>query len=108
MVGTIIKFSAPVLEIVYPVLIALVVMTLLGDHIRNDNAFKGAAYVTLVISLLSVGSNLLSLKQISDLLSLLPFASIGFNWIVPAIIGAVVGGLIKGKNNNKASISKGA
>ena len=107
-VSTIIKFSAPVLEIVYPVLIALLVMTLLGDHIRNDNAFKGAAYVTLVISLLSVGSNLLSLKQISDLLSLLPFASIGFNWIVPAIIGAVVGGLIKGKNNNKASISKGA
>lgn len=107
-VSTIIKFSAPVLEIVYPVLIALVVMTLLGDYIRNDNAFKGAAYVTLVISLLSVGSNLLSLKQISDLLSLLPFASIGFNWIVPAIIGAVVGGLIKGKNNNKASISKGA
>ena len=107
-VSTIIKFSAPVLEIVYPVLIALVVMTLLGDHIRNDNAFKGAAYVTLVISLLSVGSNLLSLKQISDLLSLLPFASIGFNWIVPAIIGAVVGGLIKCKNNNKASISKGA
>lgn len=107
-VSTIIKFSAPVLEIVYPVLIALVVMTLLGDYIRNDNAFKGAAYVTLFVSLLSVGSNLLSLKQISDLLSLLPFASIGFNWIVPAIIGAVVGGLIKGKNYNKASVSKGA
>ena len=82
-VSTIIQFSAPVLEIVYPVLIALVVMTLLGDYIRNDNAFKGAAYVTLLVSLLSVGSNLLSLKQISDLLSLLPFASIGFNWIVP-------------------------
>ncbi len=107
-VSTIIQFSAPVLEIVYPVLIALVVMTLLGDYIRNDNAFKGAAYVTLLVSLLSVGSNLLSLKQISDLLSLLPFASIGFNWIVPAIIGAVVGGLIKGKNYNKASVSKGA
>ena len=107
-VSTIIQFSAPVLEIVYPVLIALVVMTLLGDYIRNDNAFKGAAYVTLFVSLLSVGSNLLSLKQISDLLSLLPFASIGFNWIVPAIVGAVVGGLIKGKNYNKTNVSKGA
>lgn len=106
-VSTIIKFSAPVLEIVYPVLIALVVMTLLGDYIRNDNAFKGAAYVTLLVSLLSVGSNLLSLKQISDLLSLLPFASIGFNWIVPAIVGAVVGRLIKGKNYNKTSVSEG-
>ena len=83
-------------------------MTLLGDYIRNDNAFKGVAYVTLLVSLLSVGSNLLSLKQISDLLSLLPFASIGFNWIVPAIVGAVVRWLIKGKNYNKTSASKGA
>ena len=100
-VSTIIQFSAPVLEIVYPVLIALVVMTLLGDYIKNNNAFKGAAYVTLFVSLLSVGSNLLSLTQVSDLLSLLPFASIGFNWIVPAIVGAVVGGLIKSKNYNE-------
>lgn len=107
-VGAIIKFSAPVLEIVYPVLIALVVMTLFGDHIKNDNAFKGAAYVTLFISLLSVGSNLLSLKQVSDLLGLLPFASIGFNWIVPAIVGAVLGGLFKSKTNNSKFMSRGA
>lgn len=100
-VSTIIKFSGPVLEIVYPVLIALVVMTLLGEHIKNDNAFKGAAYMTLLISLLNVGSNLLSLKQVSNLLGLLPFASIGFMWIVPAIVGAVIGGLIKSKPVNK-------
>ena len=107
-VSTIIQFSAPVLEIVYPVLIALVVMTLLGDYIKNNNAFKGAAYVTLFVSLLSVGSNLLSLTQVSDLLSLLPFASIGFNWIVPAIVGAVVGGLIKSKNYNEENIVREA
>lgn len=107
-VSTIIKFSAPVLEIVYPVLIALVVMTLLGDYIKNDNSFKGAAYVTLFVSLLTVGSNLLSLKQISDLLNLLPFASLGFNWILPAIIGAVIGGLIKRNTYSEKRIRKGA
>lgn len=107
-VSTIIKFSAPVLEIVYPVLIALVVMTLLGEHIKNDNSFKGAAYVTLFVSLLTVGSNLLSLKQISDLLNLLPFASLGFNWILPAIIGAVIGGLIKRNTYSEKRIRKGA
>lgn len=107
-VSAIIKFSAPVLEIVYPVLIVLVIMTLFGEYIRNNNAFKGAAYITLVVSLLSVGSSLFSLKEISNLLNLLPFASIGFNWVLPAIVGAIVGGLIKTNDHYINSMSKGA
>ena len=105
-VSTIIKFSAPVLEIVYPVLIALVVMTIFGEKIKNDNAFKGAGYVTLFVSLLSVLSNLLSINQIRDLLNLLPFASIGFNWILPAIVGAIIGGFIKNKSDDEKQLSK--
>lgn len=100
-VSTIIQFSAPVLEIVYPVLIALVVMTLLGDYIKNDNSFKGAAYMTLLVSLLTVGSNIFGLEQIYEIVSSLPFAPLGFNWIAPAILGAVVGGLIQDKYNLK-------
>ena len=81
-------------------------MTLLGDYIRNDNAFKGAAYVTLFVSLLSVGSNLLSLKQISDLLSSITIMhSIGFNWIVPVLIASVIGFFIKSKGSNAKSDS---
>lgn len=107
-VSTIIKFSAPVLEIVYPVLIALVVMTLFGDYIKNDNSFKGAAYVTLFISLSSVVSNLFSLTQIKELLNLLPFASIGFNWILPAIVGGVIGNFVKSKSKESDAFSQGA
>ena len=107
-VSTIIKFSLPVLEIVYPVLIALVIMTLIGKHIKNDNAFKGAAYVTLFVSILSVSSNLLSLTQISDILNSLPLANLGFNWVVPAVIGAIVGGLIKTKEREEVKEVKEA
>lgn len=107
-VSTIIKFSLPVLEIVYPVLIALVIMTLIGKHIKNDNAFKGAAYVTLFVSILSVSSNLLSLTQISDILNSLPLANLGFNWVVPAVIGAVIGGLIKTKEREEVKEVKEA
>ena len=107
-VSTIIKFSLPVLEIVYPVLIALVIMTLIGKHIKNDNAFKGAAYVTLFVSILSVSSNLLSLTQISDILNSLPLANLGFNWVVPAVIGAVIGGLIKTKEREEVKEAKEA
>lgn len=107
-VSTIIKFSAPVLEIVYPVLIVLVIMTLFGEYIKNNNAFKGGAYITLFVSLLSVGSSLFSIEQLSDLLNLLPFASIGFNWVLPAIVGAIVGSLIKNNTYDTKSMSKGA
>ena len=99
-VGTIIKFSAPILELVYPVLMVLVIMTLFSNKIKNDNAFKGAAYVTLVISALSVANGLgttYGFVQIAPFVAKLPFATLGFNWIVPAIIGAIVGSMIKSK-----------
>ena len=47
-------------------------MTLFGNQIKHDGAFKGAAYVTLIVSVLSVGGNLLSLTQVTDILGKLP------------------------------------
>ncbi|MFQ7118948.1 MAG: branched-chain amino acid transport system II carrier protein [Intestinibacter sp.] len=104
-VSTIIQFSAPVLEIVCPVLVALIATTFLDKYIKNDNAFKGVAYVTLLVSILSV-SSLFNITQVSDLLSKLPLAQYGFNWILPAILGGIIGNFIKTKkvvnSNQKA------
>ena len=94
-VSTIIKFSAPILEVVYPVLIALVVISLFTDKIKNDNTFKGCAYITLIVSLLTVAN---SLWNIAPFMTKLPLASLGFNWAIPAIIGSALGSLIKSKN----------
>ncbi|GAA0861268.1 branched-chain amino acid transport system II carrier protein [Paraclostridium tenue] len=97
-VGTIIKVSAPILDIVYPVTILLVVMTLFSDKIKNDNIFKGAAYVTLIVSILGVVNSLAKTYGLPiniPYLSSLPFAPIGFNWIVPAIVGGILGSFIK-------------
>ncbi|MEG0181741.1 MAG: branched-chain amino acid transport system II carrier protein, partial [Peptostreptococcaceae bacterium] len=97
-VDTIIKVSAPILDMVYPVTILLVVTTLLSNYIKNDNAVKGAAYVTLLISILGVINSLASTYGLPihiPFLSSLPFATLGFNWIVPAIVGGVVGSFIK-------------
>lgn len=91
-VGTIIKFSAPILEIVYPVLMILVIMTLVCGNIKNDNVFKGAALATFIVSLLSVAN---SLWNIAPIMTKLPLASFGFNWIIPSIIGALIGNCIK-------------
>ena len=96
-VGTIIKFSAPILEIVYPVLMALVLLSLTCSRVRNDNIFKGAAYVTLIVSLLTVANGLWGVVPV---MSELPLAPLGFNWILPAIGGAIIGSFIKDKKSS--------
>ena len=96
-VGTIIKFSAPILEIVYPVLMALVLLSLTCSRVRNDNIFKGRAYVTLIVSLLTVANGLWGVVPV---MSKLPLAPLGFNWILPAIGGAIIGSFIKDKKSS--------
>ncbi|MDU7904325.1 MAG: branched-chain amino acid transport system II carrier protein, partial [Peptostreptococcaceae bacterium] len=100
-VDTIIKFSAPILDMVYPVTILLVITTLFKDQIKNDNAIKGAAYVTLIISILGVVNSLAKTYGLPvhiPFLEVLPFAKIGFNWIVPAIVGGILGNFVKTSN----------
>ncbi|WP_042272038.1 branched-chain amino acid transport system II carrier protein [[Clostridium] dakarense] len=97
-VSTIIKFSAPILDMVYPVTIVLVIMTLFGNKIKNNNAFKGAAYMALIISILPF-ANKFGLD--TSFLSKLPFAPLGFNWIVPVVIAGVIGNFIPSIDNNE-------
>lgn len=102
-VSTIISFSAPILSIIYPATIVLVIMTLFGEKIKNDNAFKGATYVALFISILTVlntmGANI-------PVVGYLPLASLGFNWVVPTIVGGVVGGFIPQRKKESDKLGK--
>ncbi|RDY24797.1 branched-chain amino acid transport system II carrier protein [Romboutsia maritimum] len=90
-VSTIIKFSAPILSIIYPATISLVMLTLFGDKIKNDNIFKCSAYMALFISVLTVID---SLQVNIPLIDKLPFAPLGFNWVLPVIIAGIIGSFI--------------
>lgn len=86
-VDKIIQIAIPILSLIYPVTIVLVVMNIFKKIIPNDMTLKGAAYSTLLISLLNVIDSLgLSIQFVHQI----PLASLGFNWILPAIIGGVV------------------
>ncbi|QED48946.1 branched-chain amino acid transport system II carrier protein [Cytobacillus dafuensis] len=91
-----IKFSVPVLVIIYPLAIVLIVLSFL------HNAFKGSSIVyiwalipTGIISLID-GLNAagLNMTAITDALNFLPLFDQGIGWIVPAILGAIVGYVI--------------
>lgn len=93
-VSSIIKFSAPILSIIYPATIVLVIMTLFTTKIKNDNTFKGATYMALLVSVLTVAD---SLGLQMPIVHKLPFANLGFNWIVPVAIAGIIGSFIPSK-----------
>ena len=98
-VSTIIQFAAPILDIIYPATMVLVIMTLFGTKIKNDNAFKGATYTALLVSILTVanGMDIVNISFIDEL----PFSTLGFNWIVPVLIGGIIGNLIPSYSERK-------
>ena len=102
-VDTIIKFSAPILTVIYPPTIVLVVYTLLGQFIKNDNVFKFATYAALFISILNIME---SFGVKVPLIHSLPLDSLGFNWVVPVLIASVIGFFVKSKGSNAKSDSK--
>ncbi|MBC5996102.1 branched-chain amino acid transport system II carrier protein [Romboutsia ilealis] len=103
-VSTIIQFSAPILSLIYPATVTLIVLTLFGDKISNDNVFKFATYAALIVSMLTVANDFnISIPFVLNL----PFASFGFNWIVPVIIAGFIGKFIPDKKiENKYRMNK--
>lgn len=101
-VSTIIKFSGPILDIIYPATVVLVIMTLFGNKIKNNNSFKGATYVALIVSVITILNNmgLINISFINEL----PFSSLGFNWILPVLIGAIIGNFIPSFDKNKQEL----
>lgn len=86
-VDNIIQIAAPILTVIYPVTIVLVVMSSFRKVFIHDCTFRGAAYATLLVSLLTVVD---SLGVSIDIVHNLPLAKFGFNWILPAILGGTL------------------
>lgn len=87
-VDKIIEFSSPILTVIYPVSIVLILMNCFRKVFTKTEIYKGATYATLLTSLLTVID---SLGMNIEFINKLPFANLGFNWLVPAIIGGIIG-----------------
>ncbi|MGX4599746.1 branched-chain amino acid transport system II carrier protein [Faecalimicrobium sp. JNUCC 81] len=103
-VDKIISISIPILTVIYPISLVLVIMSFLKNLLNKDEIYKGAAYATLLTSLLTVIDSL-NLGLNIDFIHKLPFSSLGFNWVVPAIIGGFLGFILSTKIEfNKAKV----
>jgi len=102
-VEKIIAIAVPILTVIYPVSILLVLVATFDGKLKNDKVVKGATYATLAISILTVVDSLgISIGFVHKL----PLASFGFNWIVPAILGGLIGLILTKKENNELNEEK--
>lgn len=110
-VTTIINLAVPFLNMVYPVLMALVICNCLDRFIPNKSAYIGALIGAFLISFIdglsAVGSLGISAGWIDSLLEFkanLPLASFGLSWVIPAVVLAIICSFIPRKKQDAAEI----
>ncbi|MGM0126051.1 branched-chain amino acid transport system II carrier protein [Enterococcus sp. AZ194] len=96
----IIQFSTPVLMFIYPLAMTLILLVLLGPLFKNrPHVYKMTTYFTLFAAVLDALlaspdflKNTTLVKKILEFATdYLPFFTIGMGWILPAIIGFILG-----------------
>ncbi|WP_404456046.1 branched-chain amino acid transport system II carrier protein [Virgibacillus necropolis] len=91
--NTIISYSVPVLVFIYPIAIVLIILTFIQNLFHGARpVYQGAILFTAVTSLydglLAFGMDLSTVKPYMEML---PFFALGLGWIVPALIGGIIG-----------------
>lgn len=91
--NTIINYSVPVLVFIYPITIVLILLTFLDRLFGGAKAvYRGAVLLTAVFSLYDgLTAFGFKLQAVTKYMEVLPFFSLGLGWVVPAIVGGLIG-----------------
>lgn len=95
-VSTIIQVSAPLLNLIYPGLLVLIILAFFHKQIKNNNIYRCAAYFAMITSALEI---LAGFGLPTGFVSVLPLSDMGFAWIIPAIVGGIIGKFIPSKSS---------
>lgn len=95
-IDKIISVAAPILSVIFPCFITMSVLMFFGKYIKNDNVIRVATLFAFVISLSDVLAGFgLSLTYTQYL----PLHEYSLGWILPAVIGGIIGKFIPCKQS---------
>lgn len=93
--STIIGIAAPVLMLFYPTVMFLTMAALFRGKLRKQNIYRLGAGVSFLISALTVLADTCGIGA-CGFIHQLPLDAYGFNWLIPALIAAVIGYFLPG------------
>lgn len=103
-VDKIVSLAVPVLQVLYPIVIVLIAITLLGNKIKNNKIVAITTYTTLVISILDT-INLLTGEKIGiikSIIDFIPLSKVGFSWLIPSLIALILSSILIKSTSNKS------
>ncbi|WP_285616241.1 branched-chain amino acid transport system II carrier protein, partial [Pseudobacillus badius] len=93
----ILLISVPALTAIYPIAITLIILTLLNELFGGHRSVY--AITTFFVSIASISDALIqsgiNLGPISIMIKSLPLYTSGFGWLVPALIGVLIGLIVQ-------------
>lgn len=92
-VSDIIKVAGPLLDIIYPVAVTLIVLTLMSNKIKSNAVFNISAIVACLFGVM----NVLKVGFIQSL----PLAEVGLSWVIPVLIVSVISIVVTSSKSNK-------
>lgn len=96
-VDKIISYTMWIFTLLYPIAIVLVILGLFHKRITRAGIYRGAILMTFIVSALETLAGFgIASDAISTMLGFLPLGANGFAWLVPAVIGGIVGWILDG------------
>lgn len=87
--------------LLFPMFVVLTIMGICKKLIPNDGAWKGAALMAVIVGIYNAydvanANGLISLRisTVDQLFMNIPLAEYGFAWLIPSILGGIVGAVI--------------
>lgn len=103
-VESIIEISTPILIFLYPITIVMIFITLFTGENPNRNIYIGAVVMSVVISVLQIFDIYNISIFVKKLLSFFPLYSWNLPWLIPAILGGIVGKFVPDKRSSRELI----
>ncbi|MFH1830451.1 MAG: butyrate kinase [Pseudomonadota bacterium] len=102
-VEMIVKVAIPVLTTLYPAVMAMVVLCVIGGPLENRNIWRGvvagAMIVGIIDALHAVGIDYAPINAMRDSL---PFSKMGIGWVFPSLVLGALGALIRVKRPERS------
>ncbi|PLR75222.1 branched-chain amino acid transport system II carrier protein [Bacillus sp. V3-13] len=106
----ILKVSVPFLVTAYPLTIVLITLAFFNRYFKNTKKVYGSAMLFTGVFAVIGGLNTfgLDLGPLQSLREVLPFSSVGLEWVMPALVGTGIGLLLSTFGRKQAMVEKQA